>query len=301
MKILVADDSRVMRQIIIRTLRQAGYDDHEIVEAEGGRDALAKAQTELPDLVLSDWHMPDMTGIDCLRALRSGGSTVPFGFITSDVSPDLRQQALTAGATFLIGKPFSVETLRTALEGQPPPVGSAPVEDEAAQDGAIPQGTGRAGLLPAAQDLRELLVELLGRAVTVAPGRRVMPGPGAPVALATYLDPGRSVSALCLMDLPLAGYLAGALALLPAGGVQDAVEEKELGPSLVEALHEVANILSKLLNAPGAPRLTLGKLHAPGVLLADGLLVSASGFERLDLVVTVPGYGNGSMSLVRVA
>ena len=71
MKILVADDSRVMRQIVIRTLRQAGYDGHTVVEAQDGRDALEKVAAEQPDLVLSDWNMPEMNGIDCLRALRS--------------------------------------------------------------------------------------------------------------------------------------------------------------------------------------------------------------------------------------
>ena len=60
-----------MRQIVIRTLRQAGYDDHDIVEAEDGRDALDKVSSESPDLVLSDWNMPNMTGIECLQALRS--------------------------------------------------------------------------------------------------------------------------------------------------------------------------------------------------------------------------------------
>jgi len=83
-KILVADDSRVMRQIVIRTLRQAGYDDHDIVEAEDGRDAYDKVQAENPDLVLSDWNMPNMTGLECLQALRSAGSGVPFGFVTSE-------------------------------------------------------------------------------------------------------------------------------------------------------------------------------------------------------------------------
>ena len=86
MKILVADDSRVMRQIVIRTLRQAGYDDHDIVEAEDGADALAKVSSEKPDLVLSDWNMPNMTGIECLQAMRSSGSAVPFGFVTSEGS-----------------------------------------------------------------------------------------------------------------------------------------------------------------------------------------------------------------------
>ena len=115
MKILVADDSRVMRQIVIRTLRQAGYDDHEIVEAEDGRDALDKVSAEQPDLVLSDWNMPNMTGIECLQALRSAGSVVPFGFVTSEGSPEMREKAANAGALFLIGKPFTAETFAEQL------------------------------------------------------------------------------------------------------------------------------------------------------------------------------------------
>jgi two-component system chemotaxis response regulator CheY len=116
-KILVADDSRVMRQIVIRTLRQAGYDDHEIVEAEDGADALAKVGSEQPDLVLSDWNMPNMTGIECLVALRSSGSDVPFGFVTSEGSPEMRDKAANAGALFLIAKPFNEDTFKDALDG----------------------------------------------------------------------------------------------------------------------------------------------------------------------------------------
>ncbi len=117
MKILVADDSRVMRQIVIRTLRQAGYDDHEIVEAEDGRDAYDKVRTEDPDLVLSDWNMPNMTGIECLQALRSSGSDVPFGFVTSEGSPEMREKAADAGALFLIAKPFDEDSFKDALDG----------------------------------------------------------------------------------------------------------------------------------------------------------------------------------------
>ena len=117
MKILIADDSRVMRQIVIRTLRQAGYDDHEIVEAEDGADALAKVSSEKPDLVLSDWNMPNMTGLECLQALRSSGSAVPFGFVTSEGSADMREKAADAGALFLIAKPFNADSFVDALDG----------------------------------------------------------------------------------------------------------------------------------------------------------------------------------------
>ncbi len=117
MKILVTDDSRVMRQIVIRTLRQAGYDDHDIIQAEDGREALEMVGSEKPDLVLSDWNMPEMTGIECLQALRASGSQVPFGFVTSEGSPEMREKAAHAGALFLIAKPFTEETFREALDG----------------------------------------------------------------------------------------------------------------------------------------------------------------------------------------
>ena len=106
MKILVTDDSRVMRQIVIRTLRQAGYDDHDIIQAENGREAFDMVRAESPDLVLSDWNMPEMTGLECLEALRASGSQVPFGFVTSEGSPEMRAKAANAGAIFLIAKPF---------------------------------------------------------------------------------------------------------------------------------------------------------------------------------------------------
>ena len=117
MKILVTDDSRVMRQIVIRTLRQAGYDDHDIIQAEDGAECLAMVGTERPDLVLSDWNMPNMTGIECLEALRASGSQVPFGFVTSEGSPEMRDKAANAGALFLIAKPFTEDTFRDALDG----------------------------------------------------------------------------------------------------------------------------------------------------------------------------------------
>jgi two-component system chemotaxis response regulator CheY len=116
-KILVTDDSRVMRQIVIRTLRQAGYDDHDIIQAEDGAECLAMVGSERPDLVLSDWNMPNMTGIECLEALRAQGSQVPFGFVTSEGSPEMRDKAANAGALFLIAKPFTEDTFRDALDG----------------------------------------------------------------------------------------------------------------------------------------------------------------------------------------
>ncbi|HET9140539.1 response regulator [Actinophytocola sp.] len=115
MKILVADDSRVMRQIVIRTLRQADFGDHEIIEAPDGAAAFETVGAEKPDLVLSDWNMPGMTGIELLRALRAGGNEVPFGFITSESSEEMAKMATDAGALFLIVKPFTADIFREQL------------------------------------------------------------------------------------------------------------------------------------------------------------------------------------------
>jgi two-component system chemotaxis response regulator CheY len=116
MKILIADDSRVMRQIVTRTLRQAGFDGHDLVEAADGKQAFDATVTEQPDLVLSDWNMPEMTGVEVLRALRAGGNDVLFGFVTSEGTPEMRQMAESAGALFFITKPFTADTFRDVLD-----------------------------------------------------------------------------------------------------------------------------------------------------------------------------------------
>jgi two-component system chemotaxis response regulator CheY len=109
MKILIADDSRVMRQIVTRTLRQAGFGDHDLIEAENGKQAYEKVVNEQPDLVISDWNMPEMTGVEVLRALRTEGKDVKFGFVTSECTPEMQKQAEDAGALFFIIKPFTAE------------------------------------------------------------------------------------------------------------------------------------------------------------------------------------------------
>ena len=114
-RVLVTDDSRVMRQIVIRTLRQAGYD-WDVREASDGAEALELIRADEPDVVLSDWNMPEMNGIDLLRRLRAEGFATPFGFVTSEGSPEMRATAEAAGALFLIAKPFTPDAFREVIE-----------------------------------------------------------------------------------------------------------------------------------------------------------------------------------------
>ncbi|WP_312718645.1 response regulator [Mobilicoccus sp.] len=116
MKVVVADDSRAMRMIVVRTLRQAGYEGAEVIECEDGAEGLAAVKANSPDLVLSDWNMPNMNGIEFLQALRAQGDQVPFGFVTSEGSDTMRAQAADSGALFLIAKPFTADMFADALK-----------------------------------------------------------------------------------------------------------------------------------------------------------------------------------------
>jgi len=154
-------------------------------------------------------------------------------------------------------------------------------------------------LLPAAKDVRDMLSGLVGKEVSVSPGAPVTPEPNRPVTVAIYTAPDMSVNALCVMDLGASAYTAAALALLPPGGAQDAVEEdKELSPMLLEALHEVVNVLSALFNTPGAPHSKLNKLVADGEEIPGDIVGMLANFNRIDLALEVPGYGKGGLSLV---
>src|SRR4051812_46424680 len=144
-----------------------------------------------------------------------------------------------------------------------------------------------------------MLSGLVGKPVAVTPGGPVTPTPDKPVSVAVYVDPGMAINALCVMDLATSAYTGGALALLPPGGCQDAVEEDgELSGMMVEALHEVVNVLSALFNVPGAPHSKLHKLHAPGEELAADVEAMLAAFNRIDLALELPGYGKGGLSLV---
>lgn len=115
-RILVVDDSKAMRLIVRRTLRQAGFGDYEVEEACNGVEAISAIEKASPDLVLSDWNMPEMNGYELLKALRAKKSEVRLGFVTTESTPEMQTLANEAGALFLIAKPFTAEQFQAALK-----------------------------------------------------------------------------------------------------------------------------------------------------------------------------------------
>jgi two-component system chemotaxis response regulator CheY len=115
MKILIVDDSTAMRMIVKKTLRIAGFEGHDIAEADDGVKALAAIKLHKPDLVLCDWNMPNMSGLQLLEVLMSSGVKLTFGFVTTEATPDMLAKATGAGAKFLISKPFTPESFKEQL------------------------------------------------------------------------------------------------------------------------------------------------------------------------------------------
>ncbi|MEM6708449.1 MAG: response regulator [Pseudomonadota bacterium] len=115
MKVLIVDDSTAMRAIVKRTLKQAGFNGLDIAEAADGQQAFDEIYKIEPDLVLCDWNMPNMNGIDLLKKLREEKNGVKFGFITTESTGEMRAQAKESGAQFLIAKPFTPEVFEKTL------------------------------------------------------------------------------------------------------------------------------------------------------------------------------------------
>ena len=116
MKVLIVDDFATMRRILRNILRQIGFTD--ITEADDGSTALKELKKEKYDLILCDWNMPEMPGIDLLNAIRADDELkgIPFVMITAEAQKDNIVGAVKAGVNSYVVKPFTAETIGEKLK-----------------------------------------------------------------------------------------------------------------------------------------------------------------------------------------
>ncbi len=115
MRFLVIDDSLPMRRIIANILARLGYTD--VVLVSNGREALKRIETEQFDLVITDWYMPEMSGIEFLRTLRAKADTrdVPIVIVSANGSKEDVAQAIQLRVNAYVLKPFTAETLKDRI------------------------------------------------------------------------------------------------------------------------------------------------------------------------------------------
>jgi len=115
MKVLLVDDSGVMRKIIARALHALWIED--VIEAADGVEALAKFGDDVVfDLVLTDWNMPNMNGLELTTAIRAAGHKMPIIMVTTETEKGQVLKAIQAGINDYLVKPFDQETLMKKLE-----------------------------------------------------------------------------------------------------------------------------------------------------------------------------------------
>lgn len=283
MRVLVVDDSRAMRMIIVRELRRVGVVPECIREAADGQVALELLRQEPFDVVLSDWNMPVMDGLALLEAARADGIDVPFGFVTSEAAEAAHLRGFEAGAAFVVTKPFDATDLGRALE--------AAVGDELIEDAdAWAEDEGGTG------DVGALLSGLLRRPVVTVPAAGD-PRRDRPRAVARYVAADGRPAAVCVVELGLAAAAGAALSLLPAHSAAEWARAGALPEALAQNFHEVANVLSQLVGQPrGRCRLEEVDIVADYEDLPEERMLAAA--ERhAQLEVTISGYEPGRLAL----
>jgi len=115
-KVLVVDDFATMRRIVKGALKQLGFKD--IIEAEDGKAAFDELKKEKVGLIVSDWNMPNMTGLELLKAVRGddGLKDIPFLMVTAEGQKDNVVEAIKSGVSNYVVKPFTPDTFSEKLQ-----------------------------------------------------------------------------------------------------------------------------------------------------------------------------------------
>jgi two-component system chemotaxis response regulator CheY len=116
MKILAVDDFSTMRRIVRNILRQLGYSN--ILEADDGTSALEQLKHDKVDFIITDWNMPNMSGLDLLKAIRADSNLkdIPVLLVTAEALKENVVAAVQAGVNGYIVKPFTAETLKEKID-----------------------------------------------------------------------------------------------------------------------------------------------------------------------------------------
>jgi hypothetical protein len=154
--------------------------------------------------------------------------------------------------------------------------------------------------LPHPKDVRDLLEGLLGREVEVGAGEPVLPTETALAGVGLYVEDNLSLAAAIAADLELTAYAGAALGLIPAGSAQDMIRSRQVSDAVWENFGELLNIGVSLLRHDSTPHVRLYSANEPGDLPQADVCELLRGLgRRIDLSVTISGYGTGNLSIVR--
>jgi CheY-like chemotaxis protein len=314
---MVVDDSRAIQAIVARLIEECGYPATEIRRAADGEEALSLLPGFTPQLLITDWHMPRVSGMELLQTLRQLGQThVKVGFVTTESRPAMLEQARTNGAAFVVNKPFRdnelIDHIRatvpysgprpqkatagaaTSSATAAPPAASAAAEPSAAAATAVER--------PLRIDHAQGLVEhtLGGQAFSLKPHAAMEPGALGPNnLLGLYSAPGRPAAAVGVLDVNSVCLVGGGAARLPVADItaaQLAAEPQEAMVAQATTFLRAAGMMLQVENAPEG--CTLARSMSVPANFPKLIELLERGGERCDYLLSIPGLGEGRMTFL---
>lgn len=291
-KVLIVDDSRAILAILRRVVQKVGGPAVDIRSVTNGQDALDMMPTFSPDLIITDWHMPGVTGIEMLQTLRQTGHTkVRVGFVTSETTEARLEEARYNGADFVVNKPFIDDELVVAIRDS---LQAAPVRPLA-----------KPGSGPMRADVIERLLRVALKQVSfeLKECEPMMPKSLTPFLMRCHYGQGASdtptvVGLLDFSALCVIGAASGAESTALAAA---AIEKGRPDPEVVQRASTFMRIASKLIHGhteANPYRLLRAQVVSRGVGELDELLTLAN--ERTDVRLNVVGCGEARITYLKV-
>jgi CheY-like chemotaxis protein len=292
-RFLIVDDSRAIQAIIRRVVETCGYPAVDVRVAINGEAALDMISDFKPHLVLTDWHMPKMSGLELLQTLRQLGlADVQVGLITTETNEPMLEEARRNGAVFVLNKPFKDQDLIAQMHEVLPVDGSPPIKVNQPKSGLLNT-----------HDCKALIHSLMNG----IPFRLLEEAPLASTALSTqnliglYGGKSKPVTAIAVLDMNAVCILGGGSGKQPPAAVREAMQQEQATEQMVKLASQFMQKAGPLLCIPAEKEpipLSRTSVVPKSFQKLNELLVKNGG--RADFRISVPGYGDGRFTFVAV-
>lgn len=305
LRFLIVDDSRAIQAIVSRAVHQCGYEPLEIRTASDGRMGLEALKDFSPDLVITDWHMPHMSGLEMVQTMRQlGHMKLRVGFVTTERTESSLNEAIRNGAMFILHKPFDdaelVSVVTAAvhdLVGELQAPSDAPVQTPATP---LPAPAVDPGALVDETAIAAVLSATLG----AIPFRLVTNDPMTAANLTPNLLLGlyaasskKGVHVIGLLDAQAVCMIGGGTLRTQPPLVRNAMAQEMPPQTFIDGAHKFLSASAACLShsVPAGQTVTLSKASIVKSSFAKLQEVLAGKGERADFRISIPGYGQGRM------